>query len=150
MVEMPEAKLHLLPAFLNAYSCTHRLWGLVTPEHIRPYSYEADAWDLLQMDDLAKQTLRALVEAPRVLSDAIQRKSCGTWILLHGQSGTGAFRSSCSGEYFGRSRRTVCPTADPRPGKTFCAQAVAALLKRPIVHVSAGELSCVDHELRTG
>ena len=90
MLEMPEDKLHLLPAFLHTWSCVHRLWGLVQPSHIKPYEYEDDAWDLFQLEPVAKSTLQALVEAPRVLSDVIQRKSRGTWILLHGQSGTGA------------------------------------------------------------
>ena len=136
MRDMPEDKLHLLPAFLHTWSFAYRAWGLVQPQFIRPYEHDTDAWNLLQLDPLAKSTLQALVEAPRMLSDVIQRKSRGTWILLHGQSGTGASRSAQPQ----RDRLTYS-------GKTFCAQAIGALLKRPVIHLSAGELACAAARL---
>lgn len=119
----------LLPGVVSAYALQHRLWAKLDVDLLKPVSQES-RWDDLVLPRGHRELVEALVEAhPR--EDALpfdagskRDESQGTETNLLGKG------KGC----------VVLLHGPPGLGKTSIAECVAASAKRPLFHLTCGEL----------
>ena len=106
----------LLPATISGFNMRNKKWEELDADRICDVSWNTEAFDNLVVDHTTRKLIKALVmrqlEADRG-TDMIAGKGQGLVILLHGGPGT---------------------------GKTFTAESVAELAKKPLYRVSCGDL----------
>ncbi|KAI0905481.1 P-loop containing nucleoside triphosphate hydrolase protein, partial [Ustulina deusta] len=112
--------LLLSPAHIPAYGLKTKIWHWVLLEDLKPTNFNDQAFELLQLDPMTKNLVKALVNGAQShqvdddFDDAIRGKGKGLMILLYGKPGM---------------------------VKTFTAETIAELTKSPLYTVSGGELS---------
>lgn len=100
---------------IPGYSLVAKRWGMFLVENLTEIEFRDRAISQLVLEEDKKQLILALVKHNdnRVFTDIVDNKGAGTIFLLHGPPGT---------------------------GKTLTAEAIAEALRRPLYHVTVGEL----------
>ena len=106
----------LLPATISGFNMRNKKWEELDADLICDVCWNTEAFDSLVIDDTTRKLIKALVMRQLETdkgTDLIAGKGQGLIILLHGGPGT---------------------------GKTFTAESVAEIAKKPLYRVSCGDL----------
>ncbi len=100
--------------YLFGFSFSAKRWGELYIDHLKPITFDDNAFDYLVLDDQVKKMMKALIVNVKYgFKDIIGGKSGGCIFLLHGPPGV---------------------------GKTLTCEAVAELLHKPLYSITVGEL----------
>ncbi|RSL44966.1 hypothetical protein CEP54_014468 [Fusarium duplospermum] len=117
MSSLSEDELLTCPPLVPAYSFTSRQWCFVFIDELSPIEWKPQIFEQLQIDEDMKDALQGLVRGYSthavLFDDFIEGKGRGLVFLLHGPPGC---------------------------GKTMTAESISESLKKPLYHVSGGEL----------
>ncbi|RSL74178.1 hypothetical protein CEP53_000481 [Fusarium sp. AF-6] len=117
MSSLSEDELLTCPPLVPAYSFTSRRWCFVFIDELSPIEWKPQIFEQLQIDEDMKDALQGLVRGYSthavLFDDFIEGKGRGLVFLLHGPPGC---------------------------GKTMTAESISESLKKPLYHVSGGEL----------
>ncbi|KAG7091788.1 hypothetical protein E1B28_008192 [Marasmius oreades] len=119
--DIADELLCFLPVDLYGYNLSRKEWQLFDLDLVKPVQYDGKAWDHLVLDADVKTLIKGLVEVSTksmtasgaLVSDVIAKKGGGLTSVLYGPPGT---------------------------GKTLTAEAVAELLRRPLLTVGSSDL----------
>ncbi|KAJ8073991.1 hypothetical protein PM082_012280 [Marasmius tenuissimus] len=119
--EIPDDLLCFMPVELFGYNLMRKEWQSFKLDEVKPVEFDSKAWDHLVLDADVKTLIKGLVQvstmdtaaSAALVNDVIARKGGGLTSVLYGPPGT---------------------------GKTLTAEAVAELLKRPLLTVGSSDL----------
>ncbi|KAK1221190.1 hypothetical protein PQX77_016003 [Marasmius sp. AFHP31] len=119
--EIADDLLCFMPTELFGYNLVRKEWQSFELDEVKPVEFDSKAWDHLVLDADVKTLIKGLVQVSTqeaaasgaLVNDVIARKGGGLTSVLYGPPGT---------------------------GKTLTAEAVAELLKRPLLTVGSSEL----------
>lgn len=90
---MTDEQALLCSARIKGFSLTEKKWALFLVEEVEMIQWSTNAFDKLEMDPTAKNTIRALVQthesSDNAFDDFIVGKGKGLILLLHGPPGSG-------------------------------------------------------------
>ncbi|KAF9255588.1 P-loop containing nucleoside triphosphate hydrolase protein [Marasmius fiardii PR-910] len=116
-----DERLCFLPVDLYGYNLSRKEWQSFDLDEVKPVEFDSRAWDHLVLDADVKTLIKGLVEVTTksvassgaLVNDVIAKKGGGLTSVLYGPPGT---------------------------GKTLTAEAVAELLRRPLLTVGSSDL----------
>ncbi|KAL0065002.1 hypothetical protein AAF712_007993 [Marasmius tenuissimus] len=123
---IPDDLLCFMPDELFGYNLVRKEWQSFELDEVKPVEFDSKAWDHLVLDADVKTLIKGLVQvstkdatvSAALVNDVIARKGGGLTSVLYGPPGT-----------------------EPSwIGKTLTAEAVAELLKRPLLTVGSSDL----------
>jgi hypothetical protein len=126
-----EDDLVLLPNRLFAYALRHRMFFQANIQCLKPIPYQAAAFDQLELPDLYRKTITALMDSH------FQRKRN----KLHGGLVTQDFIYGKGGSL------VIMLHGEPGVGKTATAEAVAQKYRRPLFSITCGDLGVVPAQV---
>ncbi|KAK3986121.1 putative AAA domain-containing protein [Cladorrhinum sp. PSN332] len=109
-------EIYLFPSHIPGFDLRRKKWVDLEVDHIHPVTWNEQAFHSLVADEDIKQLVLALVTnqlAAEAGTDLIENKGNGLIMLLHGSPGT---------------------------GKTFTAESVAEIAKKPLYPVTCGDI----------
>ena len=131
---MTDEEAWLCPARVRGFSLSSKRWAFFRVEDIRDVEFKADAFNLLEMEPLLKDTIRALVEMhgspmPQ-FDDFIAGKGKGIILSLEGPPGSG--KTLTAGKWKWVVRNVIL--------NWLITESVAELTHKPLYAIGAGEL----------
>ncbi|KAJ4268901.1 hypothetical protein NW762_002972 [Fusarium torreyae] len=121
--EPEEPEIYLFPSLIPGFDLRRKKWVDLEVDQIRDVTWNRQAFSSLVADDDMKELVLALVtnqlDAERN-TDLIESKGSGLIMLLHGSPGT---------------------------GKTFTAESVAEIAKKPLYPVTCGDIGTEPREV---